>query len=182
LCKLLEHNDPDQRAIRSGYLSAHIVFRLRFVEATRLLIILLRQLAPSVGSNYLVTFANIHHNIPECFPRAWHARMGLSDVRWTFPFSKGPIDTRLIPPARYSTYFARNVVISRLCRLQVCKGGLVLITDCPLAFIVAQYLLLARYRARAVRTGRCVLALLCLRSQRGESESRVSGIEGLAAR
>lgn len=37
---------------------------------------------------------------------------------------------RRVWSARYPTCFARYAVISHLCRLWVCKGGFVLITDC----------------------------------------------------
>lgn len=109
--------------------------------------------------------------------------MDLLVLREGFLFEKGPVDTRSVWSARHSACFARNVVISRLCRPWVCKGGqFVLIIDCRWPLLLPNI-----YSSLDIERGRelsgpdpslcCVLVLLCVCGANGRIWER--GFRGL---
>lgn len=87
---------------------------------------------------------------------------------------------RCVWSARHSACFARNVVISRLCRPWVCKGGqFVLIIDCRWPLLLPNI-----YSSLDIERGRelsdpslCVLVFLCLWGQRANLGAGFRGLK-----
>lgn len=109
--------------------------------------------------------------------------MDLLVLRGGFLFEKGPVDTRCVWSARHSACFARNVVISRLCRPWVCKGGqFVLIIDCRWPLLLPNIyssLDIERGRASCPALPRlvCTCTSVCLWGQRANLRVGFRGLK-----